>query len=74
MGVVVVPMKRIPPRTQWAIERLVTAAKSEGLVSVQLGFTRDETLVGHASIKDKDGNWSYFWCDDGNWYQQIEVV
>ena len=69
-----VKKKRIPSKTQWAIERLIKAAKSEGFTSVQFGFSHDETLVGHVSLKDKDGNWSFFWCDDGNWYQYTEVA
>ena len=65
--------KSIPARTQWAIDRLIRAARLDGLTSVQFGFSKDETLVGHASIKDKDGNWSFFWCDDGQWYEHVEV-
>ena len=67
------PKKSIPARTQWAIDRLIRAARLDGLSSVQLGFSEGETLVGHASIQNKDGNWSFFWCDGGNWFEHAEV-
>jgi len=66
--------KSIPPRTQWAIDRLIKVARTEHLTSVQFGFTDcDGELVGHASIQDKDGNWAFYWCDDGQWYEHVEV-
>lgn len=68
------PMKRIPTKTKFAIDRLVRAAHSDQLTSVQLGFTEAANFfVGHMSIQDKDGNWSYYWCDDGDWYEHAEV-
>lgn len=68
------PMKHIPPKTKWAIDRLIHAAHSDELTSVQLGFTEATNFfVGHMSLQDKDGNWSYYWCDDGDWYEHIEV-
>ena len=68
-----VARKKIPPRIEWAIDRLVKAAKSEGLESVQLGITWGETTVGHLSLLGKDGEWSYFWCDDFNWFEGEKV-
>lgn len=65
--------KRIPPKTLWYIQRLAKVMESEGLDSVQIGLSKGEMLVGHASLQDRDGNWSYFWCDDGDWYD-YEVV
>ena len=68
------PTKRIPTKTMSAIEHLIRAAHSDELTSVQLGFTEGASFfIGHMSLQDKDGNWSYFWCDDGDWYEHIEV-
>lgn len=68
------PMKQVSPSFEWAIKRLINAAHRDKLTSVQLGFTEATNFfIGHMSLQDKDGNWSYYWCDDGDWYEHIEV-
>ena len=70
-----VTFKNMPPRTQWAIERLVKAAKSEGVTALQLGYSFDEdgSVGGHASIFDGDGKQWFYWLDDGEWFAHAEV-
>lgn len=68
-----VARKQIPPRTEWAVDRLIKAARSEGLGSVQLGFTIGDSIVGYMSIFDRDGNQTFYWLDGNAWYEHVEV-
>lgn len=70
----VAPNKSMPPRTRWAIDRLIKAAKSEGFGHVQVGFKFGTSTIGDALLVDFDGDKSFFWLDDGEWYQKVEVV
>lgn len=63
--------KSMPPRTQWAIDRLAKALRSEGYLSAQVGVNMGEP--GHASLFDKDGNQTFFMCQEGEWYALGDV-
>jgi hypothetical protein len=70
-----VTFKSMPPRTQWAIERLLKATKSEGITAFQLGYSFDEegNVGGHASVFDADEKQWFYWLDDGEWLAGSEV-
>lgn len=65
--------KELPPRTEWAFDRLMKAARAEGLASVQLGFNFGDSTVGHASLFDGDGNQTFYWFDGKSWFEHVEV-
>ena len=59
----------LPPRTGWAIDRLVKAARSEGCTAIQVGMNWDgHSTVGHVSLFDRDGNQKFYWHDGVNWF------
>lgn len=67
--------RSMPPRTQWAIGRLVKAARSEGVTALQLGYSIDESgkVGGHASLFDEDSRQWFYWLNDGQWHAHAEV-
>lgn len=66
--------KSMPPRTQWAIDRLVKAARSEGYTAVQVGMNwEDGQTGGHASLYGPDGAQEFYWNDGESWTVYGEV-
>lgn len=63
--------KSVPPRTQWAIERLAGALRSEGYNSAQVSITQG--VPGHLSLFDSDGNQEFYMCQEGRWYALNEI-
>lgn len=58
--------KSMPPRTQWAIDRLAKALRSEGYEAAQVGVNMGKP--GHASLFDEEGNQTFYMFQDGQWY------
>lgn len=61
----------LPPRTEWAIDRLAKALRSEGYDSAQVGVNGGEP--SHVSLFDADGTQHYFMRDEGRWYLYYEL-
>lgn len=68
-----VATREIPPRTKYAIERLLKEVKADGYMTAEIGFTSNKYTIANALLVDFDGNRSFYWFDDGDWYEHGKV-
>lgn len=68
-----VTRKEVPPRTMNAVERFLKEAKAEGFMTAEVGFTAKRSTIANVLLVDYDGNRSFYWYDNGEWFDHVEV-